>query len=81
LKDEGRAYAERLREAGNSVAYRCYDGLIHGFVSFTGGILAAHHALGHVADALRRAFAGGVPGRTAESLQSRPTGVSSVRVA
>jgi acetyl esterase len=59
LRDEGRAYAERLREAGNSVTYRCYDGLIHGFISFTGGVVAARHAVGHAADALRRAFSAG----------------------
>jgi acetyl esterase len=57
LKDEGRAYAERLREAGVPVAYRCYDGLVHGFISLTGGIAAAHGAASDAAAALRRVFA------------------------
>lgn len=32
LKDEGYAYAERLREAGNEVIYKDYPGMIHGFI-------------------------------------------------
>ena len=33
LRDEGRAYAELLKNAGNRVVFREYDGMIHGFVS------------------------------------------------
>lgn len=32
LRDEGAAYAERLTQAGVKVDYRCYSGLIHGFI-------------------------------------------------
>jgi acetyl esterase len=56
LKDEGRAYAERLREGGNAVAYRCYDGLVHGFISLAGGIALARTAIDDTTAALRRAF-------------------------
>jgi acetyl esterase len=56
LRDEGRAYADRLRDSGVAVNYRCYEGLIHGFASFTGGIAAARVALGEVAASLRHAF-------------------------
>jgi acetyl esterase len=31
LRDDGRAYADALREAGVDVAYRCYDDFLHGF--------------------------------------------------
>lgn len=29
LRDDGRAYADRLSAAGVPVTYRCYDGMIH----------------------------------------------------
>jgi acetyl esterase/lipase len=38
LRDEGRAYADRLREAGVDVVYREYPGQIHAFVSLTRAI-------------------------------------------
>lgn len=33
LKDEGRQYADRLKEAGNKVRFQEYEGMIHGFIS------------------------------------------------
>ena len=38
LRDEGLAYAERLRAAGVDVVYREYPGQIHAFVSLTKAI-------------------------------------------
>jgi acetyl esterase len=34
LRDEGRMYAEKLRQAGVRATYREYEGMIHGFLSF-----------------------------------------------
>jgi acetyl esterase len=53
LRDEGEAYANRLREAGNTVVYRCYPSLFHGFISAAGGIDAARPTLTEAAGALR----------------------------
>ena len=34
LKDEGKAYADRLKNAGVKVIYKDYKGMIHGFINF-----------------------------------------------
>jgi acetyl esterase len=54
LRDEGKAYADRLRAEGNSVTYRDFDSLIHGFAGFTGTISASARAMDEVAEALRQ---------------------------
>ncbi len=56
LRDEGQAYAERLRAAGVPVRHRCYTSLFHGFFSSSGGFEAARPALVEAAAALRDAF-------------------------
>jgi len=53
LRDEGKAYAERLLEAGVDVEYRNYDSLIHGFFSMTGVVREATNAFDDVVSALR----------------------------
>jgi acetyl esterase len=57
LRDEGEAYAERLREVGVPVALHRYDGMIHGFYRLPGMIDRANDALAESAVALREAFA------------------------
>jgi acetyl esterase len=54
LRDEGRAYADRLREAGVDVVYREYPGQIHAFVSLTKAIPQGMVATLEIADYLRR---------------------------
>ena len=53
FRDEGEAYADALRAAGNRVEHRRYASLVHGFVNFTGICRAARVAMIEVAQALR----------------------------
>lgn len=57
LRDEGRAYADKLRAAGVATQYKCYEGMIHGFLSLAGGIRAADESITDITAALRAAFA------------------------
>lgn len=45
LRDEGRAYADRLARAGVPVSYRCHTDLIHGFAGMAGRITRAREAV------------------------------------
>ncbi|MBI5505891.1 MAG: alpha/beta hydrolase [Deltaproteobacteria bacterium] len=53
LRNEGKAYAERLLEAGVAVDYRNYPTLIHGFLSMAGVIGPARSAFADAVSALR----------------------------
>ena len=57
LRDEGRRYADTLEQAGIAVEYRCYPGMIHGFMRMGSKIDTAITALDDAVDALRRALA------------------------
>ncbi len=57
LRDEGEAYAARLREAGVAVPTRRYDGVFHGFFGMGALIEQGKHAVAEAASALRRALA------------------------
>ena len=56
LKDEGKAYAERLRAAGVAVEFTCYEGMFHGFFGMNGKIAVARQAIARSAAALAAAF-------------------------
>ena len=56
LRDEGKAYADRLAAAGVPVEYRCVEGTIHACMSFAGAIPAGLEMLTLVASRLRAAL-------------------------
>ena len=57
LRDEGEAYAARLREAGVPISLTRYDGMIHGFFSMAAIIPRGRDAILEAAGKLRAALA------------------------
>ena len=56
LRDEGKAFADRLTACGVMVEHVCYTDMIHGFVSFAGGIPAGMQAIEAMSLALKQAL-------------------------
>ena len=56
LRDEGRAYAERLVQAGVSVAHESFEGQVHGFLVMGGVLAAAGHAIQRIGQIMRMHF-------------------------
>jgi len=56
LRDEGEAYADRLRAAGVDVTQRRFDGQIHAFYSMPLAIPASAEAVAQTVELLRKAF-------------------------
>ncbi len=56
LRDEGRAYADRLHAAGVKVAHTCHPGMVHHFYGLTGMIPAARAILKAIGTEMRQAL-------------------------
>ena len=56
LVDEGRSYAEKLKQAGVQIKYRCFEGQVHGFITMGRAIDEANEAIYEVADSVSSAF-------------------------
>jgi acetyl esterase len=48
LRDEGKAYADRLESSGVQTKYRCYNGMIHGFLQMAGLVDQAQAAIDEI---------------------------------
>lgn len=58
VRDQGRAYVERLRDAGVPVKHRDYPGVTHGWVNMFGIIDPGREALDEIGAAIRAALDG-----------------------
>jgi acetyl esterase len=58
LRDEGKAYADRMRAAGVAVEYVCAEGAVHGFFNMAGSLREPSRVLTLAADRLRRGLRG-----------------------
>jgi acetyl esterase len=56
LRDEGAAYAAKLKSAGVAVDYVCFDGLIHDFLAMSRQLSAVKPAMDRAVAGLRNAF-------------------------
>ena len=56
LRDEGKAYAAKLKSAGVPVDYVCFDGLIHDFLAMSRQLSAVKPAMDRAVAGLRDAF-------------------------
>jgi acetyl esterase len=56
LTDEGKAYADRLKDAGVPTTYLCYEHMIHPFLNFLGTVDQARAAVLEIGALLRKAL-------------------------
>jgi acetyl esterase len=53
LRDEGKAYADKLHNSGVETRYSCYDGMIHGFLQMSGLVKEAQAAINEISQTIR----------------------------
>jgi len=56
LRDEGKAYADRLADAGVPVIYKCHEGMIHAFITMGKVIDETNIAIAEIAGHIKDAF-------------------------
>jgi acetyl esterase len=56
LRDEGEAYVIRLKEEGVSVKYKCYEGMLHDFITLPGLFCKAKDAISEICTTLKEVF-------------------------
>ena len=56
LKDEGKAFADKLNRAGVAAVYVNYDGMIHGFFNMSAALPSAKTAIAAAASAVKEAL-------------------------
>ncbi|RAL21030.1 alpha/beta hydrolase [Thermoflavimicrobium daqui] len=54
LRDEGAAFANRLKRDGVCVKYMCFEGLVHSFIHMIGSVELARQAFDQIIDALKQ---------------------------
>ena len=59
LRDEGRAYADKLAAAGVPVSINDYPGMVHGFFNMTAALPMAREAIADAGSVLKRALTSG----------------------
>jgi acetyl esterase len=57
LRDEGKAYADKLAAAGVKTTYRCVPGVTHGFIRMGGKLGAANREMAALAAQMKALFA------------------------
>ena len=53
LRDEAKAYADKLHNSGVETRYTCYDGMIHGFLQMAGLVTEAQAAINEISRTVR----------------------------
>ena len=54
FRDDGLYYADKLKSAGVDVEFKCFEGVVHAFMSLAGGMSRGYEALDYTAEYLEK---------------------------